>query len=438
VIAAALGILIVSFYVAGVAAERLQVGFNWAALGTALALSSGFFCGIMPRRFAPSLLLLPVSQHVLVWDNVMTSLRYPVLISLVVIIPSYLGQASSGYYGVAEYVLLFVVVLSLMISVHIGAFATAQVVRRLTGHVITRLSALVAFVALAVYLLLRASVFTNALGEVLGSVTWSEASLVLIGSLGVVGSAMAMIELLPPRITATRFYGEWNLAARQRNFRVAFSLNEAHFIREMLFSLRNVKLHQRLALLLIFFLLLTWLGANLAPLLPQAGMLVLAATIGVVGFSVSFRGGQRLEIIRQRLFHLPTKTALNGWGAFMLPAIITTFFAVVMAHYFFSLYGSYDTVSLIVLTVTALAVHWLAFNIGRFVGQHNDDLSYADEGYGILIILLSVLLVTVSTGLLGRSYTPEVLVVAILWALFYGLGTSYLLRPRSGNETNLG
>ncbi|QQG50064.1 MAG: hypothetical protein HZB70_00545 [Candidatus Berkelbacteria bacterium] len=397
------------------------------SVNLALLITIGFFVGITPLRTSMAITQLPISRRAIQWDGIIGLMRLPLVITLVMTVPFYVGRSSNGYYSFVEILLLILSILVVALSCYIAANSASQLLKALTHNSFVRFMAMISVLILMLEFFSRSNQAVSALERTFNSISSGEALLVILASVGIIGAAVTAIEASEPVITKHRRSPFWSLMTHHRNFNNIPSLGESVFIRELLFFLRNVTTHLIIAVILVLFLLTQALGASLFNS-PVLGFLILGVALGLISYFVSFPSGRRFYASGVRLSHLPLNRRQTYWGSFAASGLITVLLGGVLAQLALEQLEMAGPLTLLVLVSIPLSLHCLAFNSGVRVGDRNDELTLLDEGLGIILIFASIAFALVLFSFLNGAKPSEAIAISVVWALVYSFGGLLLLK----------
>jgi|GEM_PF-6823416 len=409
--------LMIGFYLAGVYAYQYQAAYNWMSLGLGLALASGFFSGLLPSSGSQSFEALPLTRRALLWDTIAGTLRFPLVFALVLIMPYYLGYSQHGFYTAWEISLAILVVLVATVSTHLLGVTAARIVKTITRHTFIRFLAIISLAIVGLEFFSEPNAITTSLAASFDSITYGELVLVLLGSLGVTGAAVSLIEYLHPADRSTTHHRYWELLTRQRNFRGVFSLGESSFVRHLLLHLRNAKLHLRLAIVFLLYFLFMWIWQQILPAAEAVGFLLMGVAVGLLGFYLSFRSGKKTAVFLQNHQHLPLNTYKQIRGSWAASAVVLLIFAGLVGQYTLESAELAALQQLGLMILAAIGIHNFSFALGFRSSQ--EEGAYVDQGYGIFLVLASYVLVFITHQSIVILPTAQGWILMMLWALGY-------------------
>jgi len=400
--------LVVLFYTIGQYATGYTANYQWVSIGLALTFLAGFLSHIRPLTLQNSLLFLPLGSKTITWHNVSAGLRFPVIASAALVIPYFVGKNSNWYYTSADLVVLVVGTVALLTAGYLVAVAVALGIRTVTRHSFIRLLAIIAVLVLAFEFFVGPNAVIAAIEQTLLEVNRTAMFLLLIGSLGVSGVAVALIELCEPLPTEHQPRRFWSVLQKTRNFRATFGEAEAAFIRSFLAAVRQPQLHLRLLLLLIFLLAFRSILVSTVPQYPSLQIALHALGLGIAAYLICFSAGQESVKSEQKLFFVPSNKQRTVTGSYLATLAVFGLFISLFA-------GPNPLVPVLTYTIAAV-IGSVAFMFGRREAQ---AISMVPLTWLVLLIALPTILAIVLGTIVENATPAETVLVTIIWSVAY-------------------
>ncbi len=421
-----LALLALVFFAVGRNAVGQDWSTSWLTLGALVVVYIGLISGLLPIRSQASFKFLPISPLAFLWHHLVTTFRYPVLIATIYFLPFYFGQMSNWFYGWPDYLFLTCSLIIFTISLHVFAYGITHTLRRLVKHPLIRAAVFAGILVIVTNLAIGSPAIFRFFGSSFDSPTTNELFLVILGSLGLIGLAISIVEALGFEIASLsipkRF---WALLTRHRNFRASFGITESALYRTVINFLRNGALHQRLAAVLAIFLASNWLMNLIGISSVNAYILLLSVTTGLIAYFISFKTGFEAQIFSQNYRHIPftlRKTLLGSFAGSLIGLFLVGSLPGALTIQQLNLSGS---VTMIVLgMITFLAVGTVAFILGRWAAAKNSWLEVSP----IVIIVISAIMFWLSSGFSKDVPTLTTISILTLWAAVLSLGSLQLFR----------
>ncbi len=396
------------FYTIGQYAGQYETSFRWVSLGLALVFMAGFLGHIRPNSIQNSLAFLPISQKTITWHNISAGLRFPLLVGALLLIPFFIGKNANWFYSTADVVMLTVATLGLLIAGYLAAVATALGIRTVTRHAFIRLLAIIAIFVLVFEFLVGQNVLTDTIELTLQEVNRSAIFLLLTGSVGASGVAVALLELCDPLPSEYQPHRYWTIIQRTRNLRATFSQYESSFFRTLLQAVRSPQLHLRLVLMLLVLVAFRAILVGTVPQYPSLQIALHALGMGVVAYLICFANGQETVKFEQRFFHLPIQGKQCLVGTYLATILIYTIVT--------SLFLGPNPVHWVLGYTIALTVGTVAFMFGR---REASSSSIVPLTWLALLLALPTILAVVLGTIVEQATTSETIVVTTVWIVAY-------------------
>lgn len=422
----ALALLMFTFYLTGQLARETALSLNWLSITSFFVLASGLLAGLVPIRQSESFQFLPLSHTAFFWKQLIGSLRYPLVLSLAVLAPFYLGAVSSGYYTPMELVFQMKGILAFTVSLYIAAMAAAAVIKKLTAHKLVRFILIVGTLLLFGQFVTSANMILTSAEGVFASPTLGEVSLLVLGAVGVVGASVALIESSLPHVVNIRprtYF--WSIFTKNRNFYSIFGASESSFVRQLLYFLRNAAVHQRLAVYVLLLIISLSITAGLTEDPTTLNYVLLSVVLGLTAHLLSFKTGQETERFVSSKFFLPQKLNKQVIGSFSASGIVFLLVGGILGQYLLELQGNEQPINLVLILVASLFLHTTAFALGRHYGSINEE----NVGYVVMIVLISTLLLMMSRVFGQAAEVSVTFAVVTLWGAAISFLTWRLFQP---------
>lgn len=396
------------FYTIGQYASLSETNYQWAGLGLAFAMAAGFLTHIRPLHFQGSVLFMPISPHTMTWHNISAGLRFPLIIGAVMIIPFFLGKNSSWFYTSADFLFLVVGTIALLVAGYLSAVALALGVRTITHHSFIRLLAIVALLILGFEFLAGSNPLVAAIEQTLLTVDRTALYVMLLGSVGVSGVAVSLIELCDPLPIEHQPVRYWSILQRVRNLRATYSEVEATLVKTLLGLIRSPQLHMRLLLTLGCVVIFRSILITTVPQYPSLEIALHALALGVGAYLVTFSSGQATVATEQQQFFVPTTPAKVVAGSYLASLTAYTLFI--------SLFLTSSPLPSILMYTVALVIGSVAFVFGRRQAQ---STSVTPLTWLVLLTALPVIMALVLGTITERATLLESIIVTLTWAITY-------------------
>lgn len=399
--------LITVFYTIGQYANLYETAYQWVSVGLAFTMLAGFLTHIRPLNFRGSLLFMPLSPQTLTWHNISAGLRFPLMVGLLMIVPYYIGKNSNWFYTSADLTLLIVGALFLLAAGYLTSVAVALGVRSVTRHSFIRLLALVAVLILGFEFLITPGDLLNAVEQTLLEVNRTAVFLLIVGSIGVSGVAVSVIELCEPLPAEHQPIRYWGLLQRTRNLRATYSEVEAALIKSLLGVIRSPQLHIRLLLILLFVVAFRAILVAAVPQYPSLEVALHTLALGFASYVLMFLAGQSTLAAEERWFFVPITPQKVVIGTYLGSLIVYTLFV--------SLFLTVSPLPDLLMYAIAFAIGTVAFMFGR----REASFTTPSLTWLALLLALPMILGLVLGTIIETATTVESILITCLWVGAY-------------------
>ncbi len=417
---AAITALIALFFTVGQYASLYETNYRWVSVGLAFTFCAGFLTHIRPVHLQRSLGFLPLAPRTITWHSISAGLRFPLVAGTLVLVPYFVGKNTNWFYSTTDLITLVVGTLALLIAGYLASVAIALGIRTITRHTFIRLLAILAILILLFEFLIGPNAVVNAVEQTLLEVNRTAILLLALGSLGVCGAAIAIIELCDPLPNEQQPHRYWSFFGRTRNLRAMYSEVESSLIRVVLSLIRTPLLHLKLTLLLLFLVVFRAILASSIPQYPSLEIALQALGLGLAAYVINFSAGQQAVQLEEKLFFTPTQNRKTALGT-MLGALI--FYLL-----FISLFSTQNLLGNWLTAVTALVIGTVGYLFGRRQAQAT---SVAPITWLMLLIALPTIMAVVLSSVTEYTTLGETIIVTFSWVLAYtALPFLFGRRPR--------
>jgi hypothetical protein len=417
--------LVALFFTIGQFAAQFETSYRWVSVGLVFTFCAGFLTHLRPIHLQRSLSFLPLAPRTITWHNISAGLRFPVLIGAMVIIPYFVGKNTNWFYSVTDLLSLIVGTLSLLVAGYLTSVALALGIRTVTRHTFIRLLALIATLVLAFEFLVGPNLVTSALEQTLLEVNRTAILLLAIGSLGVCGAAVALIELCDPLPNEQQPHRYWNFFDRTRNFRATYSEIESSLLRTILSVIRTPLLHLKLSLLLLFLIVFRAILSSTVPQYPSLEIALQALGLGLAAYILNFSIGQQAIGLEQKLFFTPTQNRKTAIGSLLGSLIVYILFI--------SLFSAENLLGNWLTAIIALVIGVVGYLFGRREAQAE---SVAPITWLALLVALPTIMAVILSSVTEQTTLPETILLTLCWVFAYvALPFLFGSKPRSDSVT---
>lgn len=413
------------FFTVGQYAALYEANYRWVSVGLAFTFLAGFLAHIRPIHLQPALSFLPLTPRTITWHSISAGLRFPVIAGAMVVVPYFVGKNTNWFYSTADLLTLIVGTLTLLIAGYLASVALALGIRTVTRHTFIRLLAIIAILILSFEFLVGTNPVSNAIEQTLLEVNRTAILLLTLGSLGVCGGAMALIELCDPLPNEQQAHRFWSVFQRSRNLRATYSEIESSIIRVILSVIRTPFLHLKLVLLLLLLLVFRAILTSTVPQYPSLAIALQALGLGLSAYILNFSIGQQAVRLEEKLFFTPTQNKKTAFGALVG--------ALVVYVLFISLFSTQNLLGNWLTAVIALVIGTVGYLFGRREAQ---TTSIGSVTWLALLIALPTIMAVILSSVTEHTTTGETIIVTTCWVLAY-LAIPFLFgkQPRSESVT---